>query len=303
MSAANIKSYLEKIKMLPVVQQKVSICEHQNKIDDIKKKKIRSATDRVLVSIVTVVYNAENELEETIHSILNQDYDFVEYIIIDGGSTDGTLDIIKKYDKHICFWLSQKDDGIYDAMNKGISLSNGEIIGILNAGDTYVDQAISRVIDCYKNNPESIITGNCKCYLENKPYWVVSTGNVEKLPMNMLPHSSIFIPRVIYQKYGLFDCKFLIAADYEYICRCYQEGVSFSFVNSILSIAETRGVSSNYYLTEIEYLRIRLRYRLTPPLKSVIHSLHSFFSITIHKILSGLSLWKYVESIRHGSER
>ncbi len=94
------------------------------------------------VSIVTVVFNGEKLLEETIQSVINQTYDNVEYIIIDGGSTDGTLDIIKKYEDKIDYWVSEKDNGIYDAMNKGIKVFRGDYINFLNAGDSFVNNDV-----------------------------------------------------------------------------------------------------------------------------------------------------------------
>lgn len=102
----------------------------------------KSYKDKPLVSIITVVLNGEKYLEETILSVLNQTYDNVEYIIIDGGSTDGTLDIIKKYEHAIDYWVSERDRGIYDTMNKGITVASGEWIELLNAGDFYESGAI-----------------------------------------------------------------------------------------------------------------------------------------------------------------
>ena len=91
------------------------------------------------VTVVTVTYNAQDYLEKTIQSIISQSYSDIEYIIIDGGSTDGTLDIIKKYEKNITYWVSESDNGIYDAMNKGIKKASGEWINFMNAGDGFVD--------------------------------------------------------------------------------------------------------------------------------------------------------------------
>ena len=96
-----------------------------------------SLENKPLVTIITVVFNGEAYLEETIQSVINQTYDNVEYIIIDGGSTDGTLDIIKKYENQIDYWISEKDHGIYDAFNKGISLAQGTLVGIQNADDYF----------------------------------------------------------------------------------------------------------------------------------------------------------------------
>ena len=99
-----------------------------------------------LVSVITVTYNAKSYLEQTIQSVFAQTYPHIEYIIIDGASTDGTLDIIKRHEKKIAFWVSEKDNGIYDAMNKGIRAANGELIGIINASDYYEPDTISEVV-------------------------------------------------------------------------------------------------------------------------------------------------------------
>src|ERR1700742_4639960 len=104
----------------------------------LKGIKKQSEIDNPLVSVVTVVYNGAKHLEQTINSVLNQSHKNVEYIIIDGGSTDGTLDIIKRYEDKIDYWQSERDGGIYFAMNKGVSLAKGELIGILNADDFYL---------------------------------------------------------------------------------------------------------------------------------------------------------------------
>lgn len=100
-------------------------------------------TDMPMISVITVVYNDARGLESTIRSIERQQYVNVEYIVIDGGSTDGTLDVIKRHEQLIDYWVSEPDGGIYDAMNKGLALASGELIGILNAGDTYTPDALS----------------------------------------------------------------------------------------------------------------------------------------------------------------
>ena len=106
--------------------------------------------DSLKVSIITVVLNNVQHIENCINSVLNQTYGNIEYIIIDGGSTDGTIDLIKKYEKQISRWVSEPDRGIYDAMNKGIMKSSGDIIGILNSDDMYADEkVIEKVVDCF----------------------------------------------------------------------------------------------------------------------------------------------------------
>ncbi len=116
--------------------------------------------NRPKVSIITVVYNGIAHLEQTIQSVLNQTYDNVEYIIIDGGSTDGTVELIKKYEESIAYWVSESDGGIYDAMNKGISNATGEIVGLINADDWYETGTIEKVVETFQNSEVDVVHGS-----------------------------------------------------------------------------------------------------------------------------------------------
>lgn len=264
----------------------------------------QSEVNRPLVSIITVVYNAERFLDATIQSVINQTYENKEYIIIDGGSDDNTLDIIKKYEEFIDCWISEPDRGIYDAMNKGISLCSGSIIGLINSGDIYTKDAVLSCVQEYiRTNEPSILIGDCKALLsELSNKWLIYSGNPSYLPYKMLPHPSVFVPLSVYQANGLFDTNFKIASDYDFLCRCYTNGVKFTHINQVLAIANPRGVSIDYYLTETEFLKIRIRHNL-PFLRSVSISALSFLSITVHKILEHLNLWQFIEVWRHGSIR
>lgn len=258
--------------------------------------------DQTLVTIITVVFNCDKYLEETILSVLNQTFDNIEYIIVDGGSTDSTLDIIRKYEGAIDYWVSEPDKGIYDAMNKGISLCLGTIIGLINAGDTYTKDAIETIVKEHNNNPLRIIVGDCKVMLNQANKWFIWKGEIASLPYKTLPHPSVFVPLAIYKKHGLFDIDFEIAGDYDFLCRCYQNEVKFSCVSKVVAISSPPGLSSDYYLAETESLKIRLRHGL-PLLRSVSISAISFLTITIHKILIALNLWKFIEAWRHESIR
>lgn len=262
----------------------------------------RNLSDQPLVTIITVVFNGEKYLEQTILSVLNQTFNNIEYVIVDGGSTDSTIDIISKYEDAIDYWISEPDKGIYDAMNKGISLCLGTIIGLINAGDTYTKDAIETIIKEHNNNPLRIIAGDCKVMLNRANKWLIRKGQIASLPYNTLPHPSVFVPLAIYKKHGLFDINFKIAGDYDFLCRCYQNEVKFSYVSKVVAIFSPPGLSSDYYLAETECLKIRLRHDL-PFLRSVSISAISFFTITAHKILIVLNLWKFIEAWRHGSIR
>lgn len=183
-----------------------------------------------LFSIITVVYNGEKTIEETIKSILAQTYKNVEYIIIDGASTDGTVEIIKKYNDEISYWVSEKDTGIYDAMNKGIRASHGEIIGIVNADDTLYSNTLKEV-------QEQIILNNLD-YTYGSVHLMDEEGVVfgETVPMKEedidvkkyvdmpFPHPSLFVKKEIYEQIGLFDIKFKLSADYDFVLRLLAGG-------------------------------------------------------------------------------
>jgi glycosyltransferase involved in cell wall biosynthesis len=274
--------------------------------DQLKKKsKFITATtgktqEKPLVSIVTVVYNAEKYLEETIKSVVNQSYECIEYILIDGGSTDNTLQIIKKYEAHISYCLSETDEGVYDAMNKGIALSSGVIIGLLNAGDTYIENTITRVVDTYLKFCEPIIvTGDCKTMLSTDGNWIIETGEANKLRCRMIPHSSVFVSSEIYQIEKLFDVSFKIAADYDFLCYCHTRKIPFVYIKELLSIASPRGVSSNYYASELEFSKVRFHYKMDTTLSLILLSLRSLASITTRYSLSILGLWPLIKGWRY----
>jgi glycosyltransferase involved in cell wall biosynthesis len=163
-----------------------------------------------LISIVTVVYNGGEYLEKTIQSILNQTYDNVEYIVIDGGSTDRTLDIIKKYEDKIDYWISEKDSGIYDAMNKGIKLSQGNYLLFLNAGDIFSSKnVIEKVIKVIEQKNPSIIYGGANIYNANGVFLtylrplIFSKNNLNWYATRVVCHQSVFVKKEVIVLYDI----------------------------------------------------------------------------------------------------
>ena len=178
-------------------------------------------SSKPLFSIITVVYNNEKYLEETIKSVVNQKFRNFEYIIIDGGSSDKTLDIIKRYDSQIDYWISQKDKGIYDAFNKGMSLAKGDFIGIINSDDTYLDNAleiIAKYINDLTNKEIDFIFGSVK------KHWGILYGyRPEKIYYSWGFYSShstgFFLRRSSVKKIGLYNINYKYHADYDYFYR------------------------------------------------------------------------------------
>ena len=215
----------------------------------------KSSNNKPLISVITVVYNGVNHLEETIESVINQSYDNVEYIVIDGGSNDGTFDIIKKYEDKIDYWVSETDEGIYDAMNKGISLSSGDIIGIINADDYYLTDTLNTVQKEF-NKDIDILYSDCKFLDIDKLTTRKSNHNLLNIKMSIF-HPSVFIRKSIYQRYGFFDSSLKISADYKFLHFLYKKNKIFKKANDILTVIRLGGVSTNSRLAIEETFEIQ----------------------------------------------
>jgi glycosyltransferase involved in cell wall biosynthesis len=176
------------------------------------------------VSIITVVYNGAKTLEQTIKSVLNQTYRNIEYIIVDGGSTDGTIDIIKKYEDKIAFWVSEKDKGLYDAMNKGIGYATGDIIGMINSDDWYEPNAVELIVEAYENNPQKkIFHGDRYNILQDgqKSLRRFNPSRFKFLYYGMTyNHPSMFVHRDIYE-ITRYNTELRALSDYQFVLIQY----------------------------------------------------------------------------------
>lgn len=178
------------------------------------------------ISIITVCYNSAKTIEKTILSVDSQTYKNIEYIIIDGNSKDNTLAIIKKHQDKISNWISEPDKGLYDAMNKGVNLASGELIGILNSDDTFnSNTVIEEIANFHAQNTIEASVGNIIQHKENgkivrlysSKYW-----SPEKLKIGFMPpHPSIFFKRKLFDIFGIYDLGFKIGSDYELITRFF----------------------------------------------------------------------------------
>lgn len=204
------------------------------------------------ISIITVVFNRYKTIERTINSIKNQTYKDIELIIIDGGSTDGTIKIIKNLiDKNDIF-ISESDNGIYDALNKGIKTASGQIIGFLHADDLYSDnKVISEVYKVFSDKGCDIVYGDASYFSSENPNKIVRKYKSDKLSRKNLAwgkmpvHPSIFIKKKIYDNHGYFKTTFKIAGDYDFLCRIINnEKISSSYVSSNFVLMQLGGIST-----------------------------------------------------------
>lgn len=204
-----------------------------------------------LISVITVVFNGAEHLEEAMLSVLGQDYADLEYIIIDGGSTDGSLDIIKRYEDRIDYWVSEPDRGIYDAMNKGIAAARGELIGLLNADDRYEPGALKVVAAASADNPGAgIFYGNSYILQEDMGMRYKSYGSARFWRGMGFPHQAMFVRRAVHNAIGTYDTNYRIAADYDLLLRAMANGILFSHLDAFLVSYRNTGLSgSNLYAT------------------------------------------------------
>lgn len=199
------------------------------------------------VSIITVCYNSAKTIEQTIQSVIRQNYDNIEYIIIDGGSTDGTIDVIKKYEDKISYWISEPDNGLYDAMNKGIKIATGEIIGIINSDDWYNEGAVEKVVNCFERNNCGIVYADMITVADNGVIFRKCAAKINKdhIYFRMIyNHATIFVKKHIYEKYGVFDCQYKIVADYDAMLRFYNQQVVFAYLPFDVAFFRLGGVSN-----------------------------------------------------------
>ncbi|MBT5491904.1 glycosyltransferase [bacterium] len=219
------------------------------------------------ISIITVVWNNKETIQDAVNSVLNQTYKNIEYIIIDGASTDGTIEIIQSYGDKISKFISEPDGGLYDAMNKGIELSNGDIVGMLNSDDFYIDEfVIENVIKEFEAKDVDSVYADLV---------YVNPGNLDKVvrfydssyfsPENfaygwMPAHPTFFVKKEIYERYGVFRTDLKIGADFDILVRfLYIYNISFSYMREVLVKMRTGGVSTSFnsiWINNIEQLRV-----------------------------------------------
>jgi glycosyltransferase involved in cell wall biosynthesis len=204
------------------------------------------------ISIITASYNSASTIVDTIKSVITQSYTNIEYIIIDGGSTDGTVDIIQVFSPWISHWVSEPDGGIYEAMNKGIQLATGDIIGILNSDDFYVhSEVISQVVSHFKRTKADSIYGNIQYVSQFNTqkivrHWVSGEYQRQNFLLGwMPPHPAFFVKREVYHSLGYFNTRLKTSADYEFMLRTlFKHKVSSHYLPELIVRMRTGGASN-----------------------------------------------------------
>lgn len=219
------------------------------------------------VSIITVVWNNCSFIKDAIESVLSQTYDNIEYIIIDGSSTDGTVDIIKSYREYVDKFISEEDDGLYDAMNKGISLASGDIVGILNSDDFYINEnVVSRIVDEFiATSCDSVYSDlvyvNPKDINTVVRYYDSSYFSPDKFANGWMPaHPTFFVKRSVYLKLGLFRTDLAIGSDFDILVRFLaRHRISYSYIDEALVKMRVGGVSTQGLRANLKILKEQKR--------------------------------------------
>lgn len=204
------------------------------------------------ITIITVVFNGADTIKDTIESVLNQTYENIEYIIIDGKSSDGTMDIVNKYKDKVSKIISEPDEGLYAAINKGINISSGDIIGLLHSDDFYTDNTVLEIVAKQFDQSKADTVFADLVYVRGDNlakvirYYSAKNFEPKKLKYGLMPpHPTFFVKKSIYETYGLYEMNYQIAADYEMFIRLlYKNNVSYSYIHKAIIKMRVGGLSS-----------------------------------------------------------
>ncbi|MDQ6723052.1 MAG: glycosyltransferase [Thermoproteota archaeon] len=252
------------------------------------------------VTIITVTYNSAKYLEECIRSIVDQSHRNIEHIIVDGGSTDETLSIIKKYEQHISKWVSEKDNGMYDAINKGMKMATGDVIGLLNSDDILASKdVISSIVQAFKAHKVNCVYGDLT-YVDQKDtekvlrFWKGGNYNRQRFLYGWMPaHPTFYIRREIVNELGGYESHYFTAADYEFMTRyLYRHRVSAFYLPKLIVKMRIGGASNSSLARRLkanrrDYLAMRKNQIPFPFIASVLKpliKLHQYYYTLAHKL-------------------
>lgn len=249
-----------------------------------------SDSKKIKFSIITVSYNSAKTIRDTLESIRNQDYGDIEYIIVDGGSTDGTLDIIAEYQDIVTKMVSEPDHGISDAMNKGIRMATGDIIGIIHSDDMLHENALRRIEEVYDESID-VYYGDCLVCDESgrKMHILTAKSDLSDMPYSFgMIHPSTFITRKAYEKWGLYSTSHKYAMDYELLLRFYKKQAVMKYINAALAVYRIGGTNQIYRKkTIMEVRNISIHYG-SNPVKAEMLRLEKMLKDCLRPLLRGV---------------
>lgn len=238
-----------------------------------------------VVSIITACLNSEKHLERTIQSVLGQTYGDIEYIVVDGGSSDGTLDILRRYDESISYWVSEPDDGTYDAINKGISMATGSLVGIVNSESWYLPHAVEEVVKAGLEDPDARVFFGPLYEIDPEGEVAgVREGAPEKTESGSgMDLAACFVRRAVYDDYR-FNVKYRLLADYDLMLRLHLAGMRFRRIDRPLARQRCTGESPGHYRSGVESCDVRWDNDLLSPWQYVTGRLALVFTAPLVKL-------------------
>jgi len=245
-----------------------------------------------LVSVITVCFNAAKTLEQTILSVRDQLCQNFEFIVVDGASTDETIDILHAHDADIDLWISEPDGGIYDAMNKGAALARGEYLAFLNADDRYLPDTLSHLAEAANAYSAAVFHGNMvkEREIEGTVYHREEKPNPGFMPQGMgIFHPTSFVKRTKFQAAGGYNKRYRLAADYDLFLRLWQKGLAFHHIDKALAIFSLGGASNAGCGTYSEAVEIQRLNKTGTATKTMVLLWKCRMKIAIRKILFGLA--------------
>ena len=245
-----------------------------------------------LISVIIAVLNGIDKIEETILSIINQTYPYIELIVIDGGSTDGTIDILKKYNDKISYWVSEPDKGISDAFNKGVKASTGTYINFQGDGDGFYNQtSLEKVMDSNNSTEDIFISGLIqRIDIDDTPLYVskyVGKFSKKSLLFRMsLPHQGLFTHESYFEKYGLFDVNNTFCMDYEHLLRAYKEFPKVVTKDVIVANWRADGIGNGRTLEIFtEYDKIKRMHKIANPVMLTLINLYTHLKYYVKRVI------------------
>lgn len=249
------------------------------------------------ISIITATYNSASTVKDTFESVLNQTYKDIEYIVVDGLSKDNTVEIIKEYESKFnggMRWISEKDKGIYDAMNKGISMATGDVVGILNSDDFYTsNDSLSVIAETLKETNVDAVYGDIHFVNDNDltkcvRYYSSAIFKRSLMRIGFMPaHPSFYCKREVYTNYGLFDTSYKIGADFESLLRyIYINRIKTKYIKKDFVTMRTGGASTGGFESRKQIMRDHLRAMKNHGIKSNIFILSLRYPYKIYEVIS-----------------
>lgn len=226
------------------------------------------------ISVITPTYNSEKTLEKTINALLNQTFSDFEYIVIDGASKDGTVNKVKSFipafeQKGVTVTVvSEPDKGVYDAMNKGIALAQGQLVGITNSDDWYENDALEIMWNNFSRtdiDPQNSMFYGIERQWKNDKVYMVHRRGADFLGEGTLPHATFFVAKEVYNKYGAFDLSIRVLADYDFYCRCVRDGAKLYGVDAVISNFRLGGISSSFFAYYEDFHALQKKYGFITP--------------------------------------